>query len=75
MKELRIQLTDEQAAEYADWTEVAAFRIRDLGDGTAEIMDAAEAQDVYSRAAGAPDRWVRLALPASLLDELAGEVS
>lgn len=38
-----------------------------------ELLDAAEAQDVWSRAEGSENRWVRLAVPALLLDKLSAE--
>lgn len=34
---LTIDLTDEQAAEYEEWTECAAFRIRQFEDGTPRV--------------------------------------
>jgi hypothetical protein len=36
-RRLIIDLTDEQLAQYGDWTECEAFRILDRGDGTAEL--------------------------------------
>jgi hypothetical protein len=32
-----VDLTDEQAAKYEDWTECAAFRIHQFDDGTARL--------------------------------------
>lgn len=36
-RSLIIALTDEEFDRYSEWTECAAFRIRDMGDGTARL--------------------------------------